>query len=139
MAIEQLEVDYCQIFVGPKNHLPPFQSVWQTGQLSGKPIDSMRQLVDISGYDIDNSPTGTMLDHLGLQLDVMGHILAQLAMSSPESDRWTDISRLANHFFATHLQWPKKLVATASTRATTDFYRSAILMTGGFLNSEVRD
>ena len=28
--IEQLAVDYCQLFVGPAGHLPPVQSVWQT-------------------------------------------------------------------------------------------------------------
>ena len=40
-ALEQLAADYCQLLVGPKNHLPPYQSVWQSGQFCGTPTESM--------------------------------------------------------------------------------------------------
>ncbi|MEK6238093.1 MAG: molecular chaperone TorD family protein, partial [Planctomycetales bacterium] len=104
-TIEQLEIDYCQLFVGPKDHLPPFQSVWQGGQLQGKPTESMTRYVDLVGYEIEPLPHGVMLDHLGVQLDVMSHIAGRIAtrVSDPETSK--TIQDLTHSYFAAHLRW----------------------------------
>ena len=135
-AIEQLAIDYCRLFVGPTDHLPPHQSVWQGGQFYGTSIESMRQYMDLVRYDADRLPPGMMLDHLGVQLDVMGHTLGQTSTWPSGVDSQNAAAELAHLFFVKHLQWPTDLLEIAANRASTDFYRSAILLTGCFLRSE---
>lgn len=135
-AIEALAIDYCQLFIGPANHLPPFQSVWQSGQFESDAIASVKGHAEVVGYDIATLPSGVMLDHLGVQLDVMGHILARIATWQPDSGRLDDVSEVARSFFAKHLTWPSRLLAIAAQKATTEFYRSTIALTGEFLDKE---
>ncbi len=133
---EQLAMDYCRLFVGPANHLPPFQAVWQTGQFQGKTTVSMSSFVDVVGYNTQLLPAGMMLDHLGVQLDVMGHILGQALIRQSKEDGLDEVLEVSDAFFARHLQWPTRLLQTAIPRATTDFYRSLIQVTRDFLQSE---
>ena len=135
-TMEQLAIDYCRLFVGPIDHLPPFQSVWKSGQFHGAPIESMKHFIDVVGYDVRKLPRGMMLDHLGLQFAVMGHILCQVATWPTEREGLNTVLELSDSFFATHLQWPIDLLDAAASRATTEFYRSAIVLSRDFLNSE---
>ena len=128
-TLEELAVDYCQLFLGPANHLPPFQSVWQHGQFQSESAKSMQHYVSVAGYE-----TGSlMVDHLGVQLDVMGRFLDFGLESVQHSD---DVFDLASTYFAEHLTWVAPLLEAAINRAETDFYRSTIHMTRDFLSSE---
>ena len=135
-TVEDLSIDYCQIFIGPSGHLPPYQSVWETGQLQGSTIESMQQYINIAGYVVEAIPSRAMLDHLGIQLDVMGYVLEQVASGQFDSEALEGLQDFAISFFERHLSWPKDLLDGASSRATTDFYRSVIAMTQDFLESE---
>lgn len=134
-TIEQLAVDYCQLFVGPANHLPPIQSIWQTGQFQSTMTTSVQTFIEIVDYPTDELPSGAMLDHLGVQLDVMAHILSHLTISSEEDQRRA-VLQLAFAFFQMHLTWPNGLFEAAAARATTEFYRSTVTLTRDFLISE---
>ncbi len=136
LAIEQLAIDYCRLFVGPTDHLPPYQSVWQNGQFQGTTIASMETFIDVVGYDVDTLPSGIMRDHLGVQLDVMGHILSQFSTRESEPDLHDLRSDLALKFFTAHLRWANELLDAAAQRATSDFYRSTVTLTRGFLDLE---
>ncbi|MCH2202016.1 MAG: molecular chaperone TorD family protein [Fuerstiella sp.] len=128
-TLEELAVDYCQLFLGPANHLPPFQSVWQRGQFQSESAESMRSYVSILGYE----PGDLMVDHLGVQLDVMGGLLDFALGAVEHSD---DVFDLPATYFAKHLAWMDSLLETSIKRAKTDFYRSTIGMTRDFLCSE---
>ncbi len=134
--IDELALSYCQLFLGPKNHLPPFQSVWQKGQFQGTSIESMNRAIDVVGYDVSSLPTGIMLDHLGIQLDIMGHVLSEISSWPADSDGVDRAWELANSFFAAHLQWAEDLFKTAEQRADHEFYRSCVKLTREFLKSE---
>jgi TorA maturation chaperone TorD len=138
-TLEQLAIDYCRLFVGPTDHLPPYQSVWQTGQFHGATAVSMRNFVDVVGYNAQMLPAGMMLDHLGVQLDVMGHILGQVSNWQSEENELDEVMELSNSFFARHLLWPTELLQTSLPRAATDFYRSSIQVTHEFLKSELQE
>ena len=128
-TLEELAVDYCQLFLGPTKHLPPFQSVWQDARFQGKAAASMQSYVAAT----DRQTGGLMLDHLGVQFDVMASLLDHVL----ESDRDRDESlELVATYFAQHLTWLSPLLQAASHRAKTDFYRSVITMTRDFLNAE---
>ncbi len=142
-TIESLAIDYCQLFVGPKDHLPPVQSVWQTGQLESSTTTSMRSFMEVVGYERDQLPRGQMHDHLGVQLDVMGHIMFQLSSFKEDQieadpQKVSQIKELVDSYFTLHLTWPERLLEIAESRATTDFYRSIMNLTRGFLQSEAR-
>jgi len=133
-SIEELAIDYCQLFIGPKNHLPPYQSVWQNGQLQGESTVSMREYIEVVGYETNLLPSGTMLDHLGVQLDVMSCILERIPLC--HSEETEVVQGVAESFFARHLLWPGELFKNAMSCAHTEFYLSVIGMTRDFLLSE---
>lgn len=128
-SIEALAVEYCQLFIGPKNHLPPFQSVWQTGQLQSEITDSVRSFAEAVG--LPETPDQEMPDHLGRQLEVMSQITKHLG--NFDSD---EMKELATEYFRRHLTWPKKLLAAAGQRSESDFYNAMIGLTSEVLSSE---
>jgi len=135
-TVEELAIDYCRLFIGPSGHLPPYQSVWQTGQFEGTAVASMQTFIDLVGYNREALPTGLSLDHLGVQLDLMSHILGHVANWQSGANQLEQVLELAGSFFASHLRWPAELFQAATDRAKTDFYRSTITLTRQFLESE---
>ena len=135
-TIEQLAVDYCRLFVGPTGHLPPCQSVWREGQFQGTTTASMERFVQVVHYNHSASTRGIMWDHLGVQLDVMGHILDQFANGQLKPDHQSLLSELATAFFTRHLLWTTELLEAVAQKATTEFYRSTTRLTREFLDSE---
>ena len=45
--IEELAVDYCQLLVGPKNHVAPIQSVWEDQTLQSQAVSSMKKYLSL--------------------------------------------------------------------------------------------
>ena len=120
VGIEELAEDYCRLFLGPTNHLPPYQSVWTDGQFAGEPSVQMKQWCEIAGIE----SSAIEPDQLGVQLTVMSRIVGS-ANATVEAD-----------FFEQHLRWPKELFAAAAERARTEFYRSVVKITSEFLQLE---
>lgn len=135
-ATEQLAIEFCQLFLGPKDHLPPFQSVWQTGQFQSQSATSMSDFIDAVGYNLDPTSVGVPLDHLGIQLDVMGYITHQCSLVDSADLQANVLLDLTRSFYARHLSWPFQLFTIAESRAQSNFYRSVIQMTKTFLQSE---
>lgn len=131
-VIEELAIDYCRLLIGPKDHFPPFQSVWQDGQLLGETTTSMSQFIDIVGYDASALPDGIMLDHFAVQLDVMGHIYQQFAVQPELAD---GIREIADRFHAAHLAWILVLLEAAHEKADSGFYRSVVGLTREVLHA----
>ena len=71
-TLESLAVDYCQLIVGPKNHLSPVQSVWVDGRFGGEPAGSMQQFIDmLQGFE----PCNRIIDHIAVQLQYMAAVM----------------------------------------------------------------
>ena len=141
-TLSNLQADYCQLFVGPRGHVPPVQSVWHSGRFQAAPFASMQSFIDVIGYDKTRIPSGLMLDHLGVQLDVMSDLLRRIASIRSSGDPARQDSQLSEsvniavEFFVRHLEWTDVLFERCRERAETDFYRSMIGMTQSFLHSE---
>ncbi len=141
---ESLACDYCRIFIGPKNHVPPYQSVCQSGLLQGRSVGSMEEYLKYV-----NAPRveGLMADHFGFQLQVMATILGSSAAVGSSAGveeeggartvaRERAIEELASSFFRDHLAWGASMIPRASQRATTGFYQAVFGLALGFLESE---
>ncbi len=124
---EGLAVEYTRLFVGPKEHLPPFQSVWEERQLDGEAAVSMRKFGDVIG--IENA-----MDHIGVQLSAMGTVLSQAATA--DGSQLEDLASLGASFFVAHLTWPDDLLSAIERRSTSRFYQLLATVTRDFLASE---
>jgi TorA maturation chaperone TorD len=129
--LEQLAIEYCELFIGPKKHLPPFQSVWQTGQFQSPAIESMRDFIDVTNFSINENASTLMSDHLAVQLSVMAHLCELMT-----TDQRPELLEIAQHFFARHLTWHAGLVDGVVQRNVSDFYSSVAKITGDFLEQE---
>ena len=126
-TVEELAVDYCQLLIGPGEHVSPVQSVWQNQKLQDEPASSMRKYFEcLPGFEPDlNIP-----DHLGVQLQFMGELFQRAA---DEEDREL-VNEIAIEFFDKHLSWTAPFFAAVSEKAQTDFYRGLANLTANFLN-----
>ena len=130
--LEDLAVEYCRLFVGPRDHLPPYQSVWQHGELQSKTAVSVEQFSRASGFHAhDDKPT--MMDHLGMELAVMAQILRCRA-NETEDDLKQETEAMIAEFHQRHLRWCKPLTDAVEQRASTEFYRRLAKMTAEFVS-----
>ena len=101
--LENLQSDFTQLFIGPKDQLPPYQSVWQFGQFEAAPTGAMRTYFDVIGYEPDQTQAeGVMPDHMALQFDVMSYLLKQVDGTVADQPEMSD---LLTSFFDDALSW----------------------------------
>ena len=135
-VLDQLTMDYCQLFLGPSGHLPPYQSVWSEGRFEGVTTTSLREYVEILN-DAGNWSATNPLDHLSIQLDMMAYILnAQAETSDDVAANREAAHHLAMHFFHDHIGWAIPLCQAAQGRSESEFYRQLSKMTGNFIEDE---
>lgn len=112
-TVEDLAIDYCRIFIGPKDFCPPYQSVWESGQLQSHVVDSMNDYLE----SVTPRTKMGIKDHAGLQYEMMALIL-QFEAADPDQS-----FGLSSSFFRNHIAWSEELLRRASSIAQTDFYR----------------
>ena len=134
-AVEELAIEYCACFLGPKGHLPPHQSVVSHSRFQGDCLSSLNQFVDIIG-----EPNGElfqqqkMLDHAGVQLALMQRVCAFGAQCEP--DDMQAISELRAQLCDAHLQWLIDYCEVATNKTSSTFYRGLFNVTAKFLQAE---
>lgn len=119
-TVDQLAADYCQLLIGPKQHLPPVQSVWSDHVFQSKAASSTRKFYELySGFE----RPGTIDDHLGCQLYFVGFLL-------DETNQDETASQVLEQFQREHLGWAEQLLDRVAQKAGTDFYRGLAVITG---------
>ena len=118
-TLELLAIDYCQLLVGPQNHVSPIQSVWQDDQLKGESASSMRQFIDLLP---DYEPPAAIVDHFGAQLDFVSKLV-------DHSDQSKTVREILSRFYQLHLNWVDPFFAAIHSRAKTDFYQGLASIT----------
>lgn len=131
--LEGLATEYCRLFVGPRDHVAPFQSVWQTGQHGSEAVASMNEYLEMLSEPV--AKLQDIPDHLGVQLLMMGVFLRCVA-GTPASQ---DLRDLTTTFFAEHLAWPDAMLTAAGAKSESPFYQFLIEATADFLRDESFD
>ena len=111
-AVEVLAVGYCRLFIGPRDHLPPVESVVLGEERFWGP--STRKVVGFY-RTVGLAPredSKIMPDHLSMELDCMAML--------EETDRRDQASAFAREHV---LKWVPLLAQHVSERATIAFYR----------------
>jgi len=134
--LDSLAAEYCQLFVGPKNHFPPMQSVWQEGTLDSEITTSVKSFAAAVSYQPSTEYPSTFFDHLGIELEIMARIVQIIANQAPDDPQSVETLAFANEFFERHLCWTDKLIAAASSRANSNFYKTLLANTRDFLDVE---
>ena len=135
-AVEELAIEFCACFLGPKGHLPPHQSVVNHSRFQGDCLGSLNQFVEIIGQ-----PSGElfqqqkMLDHAGVQLALMQRICAY--GSQCEAENVQAVADLRSQFFESHLQWIGDYCEVAARNSKSVFYTSLFKVTADFLHGEL--
>lgn len=128
-----LDEDYCRLFVGPKGHLPPIQSVWEGGELDTAVTTSLREFDSIIGFELPWS-FAVVDDHLGNELWAMGQLIHKADGLSP--DQLSIADDLAAAFFKGHLSWTEPLLDAVVSREGDQFYGTLATITREFLGDE---
>ncbi len=137
-SLETLAEDYCHLFVGPCDHLPPIQSVWQSGTLQGAAADAMQSYLRL----IEWTPREAIVDHIGVQLNVMSILVDQFLIEpdrprpAADDEHVREFSKLTARFFQDHVAWSESLAVRVQSKAKSEFYRSVGRVTEQFLISE---
>jgi len=116
--LDDLAVEFCRLFLGPKGHLPPIQSIWMTAQLESPSTKSMQQYCERLQYPV---PAGVPCDHLGLELK----LFATLLKNAPA----TDADEVLTEFQAAHLQWADDLLNRVATADSSGIYTQVARVT----------
>lgn len=123
---EELAIDYCRIFVGPRDFCPPYQSVWESGRFQSQVINSMNEFLEVVQTESDPP----IKDHAGYQFEVMGVILQHEATYPDQA------AGLSQAFFRDHVSWTDPMFTRAAGLAETTFYRSLLLAGARFVQIE---
>ena len=126
--LERLQIDYCQLLIGPKGHVSPVESVWVADQFQSKAVDAMKSFFDLlSGYQ----PPDGFHDHIGVQLDFAGHLLQA---ADQVGENFDQTNELVNIFVQKRLVWTTPFLKEAKQRAETNFYRQLAVATQQWLS-----
>ncbi len=133
--LEDLAVDYCQLFIGPRDHCPPVQSVWNSSRFDADAAQSMQQF--IASLEVFE-PCVPVVDHLAVQLQYAARLFS-VPLGLLENRERSAICELAGLFFEEHLTWPANLLDRVSAKSRTPFYRGLAEVTRQLLFAECSD
>jgi TorA maturation chaperone TorD len=139
---EALAVDYTQLFHGPRNHHPPYESV-QTGgeeaELNGDATREVRRFFDTAGLVFDEE-CRELADHLSVELACMAELAGREAAAREAGDAVQMERRVEEQttFLEQHLgRWAPAFGHLVADSAETNFYRQAGRLLAGFVESEL--
>ncbi len=139
--LEELAVDFTQLFHGPGNHIAPYESIQTArdgGELNGKAAGLVRDWIEASGLKVDPA-AGVLPDHISVELELMSE------MASKEAGAWEkadlagaqDCRMRQIEFVKAHLQgWVPEFCGKAGQKASTCFYREIANLLAGLVELE---
>lgn len=123
--VEELAEDYCRVLVGPRDHLPPVQSVWEAGRFESEAAVSMQQFME--SVDVFQ-PCVPIPDHLAVQLQLASRLFSVPLTTLEETER-TALVTWAQMFIDRHLQWPAGFLDAVEQSSQTRFYQGLCQVT----------
>ena len=128
--IDELAVDYCQLLIGPKNHVSPVQSVWDQARFQAEATESMQKYLQmIDGFQ----PCVDFVDHIAVQLQ-----FASALFSMADQSQRKLIQGLGVAFCRDHLEWSESFFRRIEQQAETEFYKSLAQVSRQFLFGAAR-
>lgn len=136
---EKLAVEYTRLFIGPKGHFPPYESVHSSegGTLWGDSTVEVSNFYRRCGYEL--APEHSIPDHIGIELELMQHLLEMEAKSLREGDSAlaSRYVALQKEFLENHLvKWGPGFCRKIEEAAEHPFYRGLARLTRQYITAE---
>ena len=123
-SLERLQIDYCQLLIGPQGHVSPVESVWASDQFQSQSVDTMKSFFDLLP---DYQPPDRFHDHVGVQLDFAGHLL--IAADRQPTNELEQADDLLETYVQQRVVWAKPMLKKVHQQAQTSFYRQLSTVT----------
>jgi TorA maturation chaperone TorD len=141
MVLEELAIDYTQLFHGPRDQITPYESV-QTGRegasLNGRAAEQVRDFMALAGFEL-NAEAHELHDHIGVELAFVAGLAGEEAQAWRAGDASAARQRLATQrsFMDAHLgRWAPRFAHAVQAKAETDLYREMGRLLAAFIESE---
>ncbi len=122
--IDLLAEEFCRLFVGPKDHLVPLQSVWLTGDLQNSVVTNLSEFSALCGYR--SGWPDLLPDHLANELMILATILEKGGLHTDQPDV---VREIVLSFYQRHLEWAIPFLERVVSRDQNGFYRSVATVT----------
>jgi len=141
-AIEELAVEYCRLFIGPRPLCPPYAST-TVGEalLGGRARSRLEEFLDVHGVAAAEGAKLASPDHVAMELSVLAHLYDELAAVPEAPARDTPASggpvAAAHVFLRDHvLTWMPQFLDEVERHAGRALYRSIAQLTQSLLQEE---
>jgi TorA maturation chaperone TorD len=136
---EELAVEYTRLFIGPKDQIPPYESahVNEGGTLWGDSTVKVSEFYRRYGYAL--APEQNIPDHIGIELELMQHLVEMEGKSLHEGDSElaSKYAVLQKEFLENHLlTWVPGFCKKIEKAAEHPFYRGLARLTREYLTAE---
>jgi TorA maturation chaperone TorD len=142
--LEELAVDFTQLFHGPRDHIAPYESIHTArdgGELNGKAARLVRDCIEAAGFTVDPA-AGELPDHIGVELEFMSEMAREEAGAWEKGDLAGAQNCLARQdaFVKAHLQeWVPEFCDKVRERASTRFYGEIAQLLRGLVELELSE
>jgi TorA maturation chaperone TorD len=142
--VEDLAVEYGQLFLGPDRHISPHESVHHErddgdwGQLWGADTVAVKKFIESTGIEYA-SHFSDMPDHISVELEFMQAVIEEESKAWRNNDikRVNHCCQLEKKFMEEHLsQWIHVFCDKVEAQAIMPFYREIASITRNFINLE---
>lgn len=137
--LEELQVEYTRLFLGPGKHLSPYASVWcdSESKLWSETTIQVQQLIQELGLEYSEEWSG-LPDHMGILLELMGKL------ATCESTAWSENNEEKVNFFQeceklvlnNFLGWLPDFCGKVEQQSLLDFYRTLSVFLKEFIQEE---
>ncbi len=141
---EDLAVEYTRLFLGPKNHIPPFESLYnfkegETRQIWGAATVEVKRIIESTGLSF-RKDYGGIPDHISIELEFMQKLVkneGELWEKEKNGSQLLKSIKLEKKFIDEHLHvWIPGFCQKVIEAARYDFYRNVAELTRDFIATE---
>jgi TorA maturation chaperone TorD len=141
---EDLAVEYTRLFLGPKNHIPPFESLYNfkkgdVRQIWGTATVEVKKIIESTGLSFRKDYEG-IPDHISIELEFMQKLVkneGELWEKEKNGSQLLKSIKLEKKFIDEHLQvWIPGFCQKVIEAARFDFYRNVAELTKDFIVTE---
>lgn len=145
--IEDLAVEYTQLFLGPGKHISPHESVHHErddgdwGNLWGKSTVEVKKFIETAGLEYKSEYSG-LPDHISVELEFMQELTKRELQAWKEKDREGALYclKIEKKFIDEHLiKWIPPFCDKIISEAELSFYREMSRLAKRFIEFEAKE
>ncbi|GEM_PF-5653724 len=125
--LETLQTEYTRLFLGPAEHLPPYESVFLERRFWGTPTNDIQDFIRSMGLELKkdfNMPP----DHVSIEFEILEKIL---------SSKDPEINAQYMDFLKEHIVWIFDFLTRLIPKTDLKFYQTAFAFSKVFLKAEM--